>query len=83
MTTALPSLPYAFAKRHGVLLLADAGIGTGSDADGAAAQIGLREGALRPLVSRRYPLSQAPAALEALLAREAVGKLVVLPQLAG
>src|SRR5690606_13483129 len=35
----------------------------------------LREGALRPLVSRRYPLSQAPAALEALLAREAVGKL--------
>ena len=43
----------------------------------------LREGALRPLVSRRYPLSQAPAALEALLAREAVGKLVVLPQLAG
>src|SRR5690606_22754525 len=41
----------------------------------------LREGALRPLVSTRYPLSQAPAALEALLAREAVGKLVVLPQL--
>lgn len=41
----------------------------------------LREGALRPLVSRRYPLSQAPAALNALLGREAVGKLVVLPQL--
>jgi len=35
---------------------------------------------IRPLISRRYPLSQAPAALEALLARQAVGKLVVLPQ---
>lgn len=40
----------------------------------------LRERRIHPLVSRRYPLSQAPAALEALLAREAVGKLVVLPQ---
>ncbi|WP_202844058.1 NADPH:quinone oxidoreductase family protein [Luteimonas saliphila] len=40
----------------------------------------LREGALRPLISRRYPLSQAPAALEALLGREAVGKLVIVPQ---
>jgi len=39
----------------------------------------LREGALDPLISRRYPLAQAPAALEALLGREAVGKLVVLP----
>ena len=39
----------------------------------------LREGALQPLVSRRYPLEQAPAALDALLGREAVGKLVILP----
>ena len=43
----------------------------------------LREGALQPLISRRYPLSQAPDALAALLGREAVGKLVVRPQLAG
>ena len=42
----------------------------------------LRDGALQPLVSQRYPLSQAPAALSALLARQAVGKLLVLPQLA-
>lgn len=35
---------------------------------------------IRPLISKRYPLSQAPAALEALLARQAIGKLVVLPQ---
>lgn len=40
----------------------------------------LREGALRPLISKRYPLAQAPAALNALLGREAVGKLVILPQ---
>ena len=40
----------------------------------------LHERRIRPLISRRYPLSQAPAALEALLARQAVGKLVVLPQ---
>ena len=40
----------------------------------------LREGALQPMVSQRYPLSQAPAALAALLARQAVGKLLVLPQ---
>jgi len=39
----------------------------------------LREGALEPLISRRYPLAQAPAALNALLGREAVGKLVILP----
>jgi NADPH2:quinone reductase len=35
---------------------------------------------IHPLVSKRYPLSQASQALEALLARQAVGKLVVLPQ---
>lgn len=40
----------------------------------------LQERKIHPLISRRYPLSQAPAALDALLAREAIGKLVVLPQ---
>ena len=40
----------------------------------------LHQRRIRPLISRRYPLSQAPKALEALLAREAIGKLVVLPQ---
>lgn len=35
---------------------------------------------IRPLISRRYPLSQAPQALQALLDRQAVGKLVILPQ---
>ena len=35
---------------------------------------------IHPLISKRYPLAQAPAALEALLARQAIGKLVVLPQ---
>src|SRR5690606_23462066 len=43
----------------------------------------LHEGALQPLVSRRYPLARAPQALSALLGREAVGKLLVLPQPAG
>lgn len=38
---------------------------------------------INPLVSGRYPLAQAPAALEALLARKVVGKLVILPQDAG
>lgn len=40
----------------------------------------LGERKIRPLISRRYPLSQAPQALEALLSREAIGKLVILPQ---
>ena len=40
----------------------------------------LHERKINPLISKRYPLAQAPAALEALLAREAIGKLVVLPQ---
>jgi NADPH2:quinone reductase len=35
---------------------------------------------IHPLISKRYPLSQASHALDALLARQAVGKLVVLPQ---
>jgi len=39
----------------------------------------LRDGTLNPLVSGRYPLAQAPAALDALLGRAAVGKLVILP----
>ena len=36
-----------------------------------------RRGSLRPFVARTYPLAEAPAALRALLSREAVGKLVV------
>jgi NADPH2:quinone reductase len=40
----------------------------------------LRDRKIHPLISRRYPLSQAGKALDALLGREAVGKLVVLPQ---
>ena len=40
----------------------------------------LRERRIHPLISRRYPLSQAAQALDALLARQAIGKLVVLPQ---
>jgi NADPH2:quinone reductase len=40
----------------------------------------LREGALHPLTSARYPLSRASEALEALLGRQAIGKLVILPQ---
>jgi NADPH2:quinone reductase len=35
---------------------------------------------IHPLISKRYPLSQASQALDALLARQAIGKLVVLPQ---
>ena len=40
----------------------------------------LRERRIHPLISKRYPLSQASQALDALLARQATGKLVVLPQ---
>lgn len=40
----------------------------------------LRERKINPLISRRYPLSQAPQALEALLGRQAIGKVVILPQ---
>ena len=40
----------------------------------------LRERQIHPHISRRYPLSRAADALDALLARQAVGKLVILPQ---
>ena len=40
----------------------------------------LHEGRIRPLISRRYPLSRAADALDALLARQAIGKLAILPQ---
>jgi NADPH2:quinone reductase len=40
----------------------------------------LRERKIHPLISERYPLSQASHALDTLLARKAIGKLVVLPQ---
>jgi NADPH2:quinone reductase len=40
----------------------------------------LRERRIHPLISHRYPLAQAPQALDALLGRQAIGKLVVLPQ---
>ena len=39
----------------------------------------LKEGKLKPHVSRVYPLAETPRALEALLARNVVGKLVVRP----
>ncbi len=40
----------------------------------------LRERKIHPLISKRYPLGQAPQALQALLDRQAIGKLVILPQ---
>lgn len=40
----------------------------------------LRERKIHPLISERYPLSRASEALDALLARKAIGKLVVLPR---
>ena len=40
----------------------------------------LRERKIHPLISRRYPLSQASHALDALLARQVTGKVVLLPQ---
>jgi len=39
----------------------------------------LAEGRIRPLVSARYALSQAPRALEDLMARKVIGKIVILP----
>jgi NADPH2:quinone reductase len=39
----------------------------------------LAEGRLRPVVSREYPLAETPRALQDLLARRAVGKLVIRP----
>ncbi len=41
----------------------------------------LREGRLRPHVARRYPLERGAEALAALLARTALGKLVITPVL--
>jgi len=41
----------------------------------------LRERRIDPLISQRFALAQAPQALEALLARAAIGKLVVVPGL--
>ena len=40
----------------------------------------LRDGQIKPLISQRYPLSRASEALDALLSRQAIGKLVILPQ---
>jgi NADPH2:quinone reductase len=40
----------------------------------------LHDRKIHPLISKRYPLSKASEALDALLARQAIGKLVVLPQ---
>ncbi|GHC06870.1 NADPH:quinone oxidoreductase family protein [Thermomonas carbonis] len=42
----------------------------------------LHDGVLRPLISARYPLSGAAEALDALLGRDAIGKLVIVPSLA-
>ncbi len=39
----------------------------------------LAEGKLRPYVSKQYPLAETPEALQDLLARRAVGKLVIRP----
>jgi NADPH2:quinone reductase len=39
----------------------------------------LVQGRLKPHISHRYPLAETPRALEALLARRAVGKLVINP----
>ena len=40
----------------------------------------LHQREIHPLISRRFPLAQAGQALDALLARQAIGKLVVMPQ---
>lgn len=42
----------------------------------------LHDGVLRPLISARYPLAGAAQALDALLGRDAIGKLVIVPSLA-
>lgn len=39
----------------------------------------LGEGKIRPLVSKRYPLTQGPSALQSLLERSAFGKLIIVP----
>ena len=40
----------------------------------------LAKGRLKPEISARYPLAEAPAALRAMLDRKVTGKIVVLPQ---
>ena len=40
----------------------------------------LREGSIKPLISQCYPLSRVPEALEAMMARKVIGKVIVLPQ---
>ena len=39
----------------------------------------IREGKIRPLISRTYSLDEAPQALNDLLERRATGKLVIVP----
>ena len=39
----------------------------------------MREGKIRPHISRVYSLEEAPLALNDLLARKATGKLVIVP----
>ena len=39
----------------------------------------LRERKIDPLISQRFALAQAPQALEALLGRTAIGKVVIVP----
>ncbi len=38
-----------------------------------------REGKIEPVVFRRYPLAELPAALEALGSRQSYGKVIVIP----
>jgi NADPH2:quinone reductase len=39
----------------------------------------IRDGKLRPHISARYPLAEAPRALEDIAARRAQGKIVLVP----
>jgi NADPH2:quinone reductase len=41
----------------------------------------VREGKLKPRISARYSLEEAPKAIRALMDRTAIGKLVVLPRI--
>ncbi len=45
----------------------------------AALQAGLRNGVLRPVIGRQFPLSEAPRAHEAVLTPGAHGKIVLIP----
>jgi NADPH:quinone reductase-like Zn-dependent oxidoreductase len=44
-----------------------------------AVSVGLRDGALRPVVSRELPLVEAPRAHHLLLERPAHGRIVLVP----